>query len=1083
MNLVRLRMLILFLTLSSTALAAQGPAVEEDQGPDYGELLSSMKYRHIGPVGNRVSAVIGIPGNPDVYYIGAASGGVFKSEDGGVHWKPIFDGQPVASIGSLAVSRSDPNVVWAGTGEANIRSNISAGMGIYKSVDAGTSWKLMGLENTGRISRVLIHPTNPDFVFAAAQGHGYGPQEERGVHRTLDGGETWEKVLFVDENTGASDLVMDPNNPRVLFAGMWEMKIWTWGRQSGGSAGGVFVSRDLGATWEKIEGKGIPKPPTGNIGLAMTPDDSNRIYALIETNSNRDFADLTDHQGVLWRSDNGGRQWRLISSDNTLVQRPHYYTRVYAAPDDADEVHFLATRHSRSLDGGRSYDNLRSGGDHHDIWIDPLQPDRIIVGHDQGISISSNRGKSWMRPRLPIAQIYHAYTDNSIPYFVYGNRQDGASQRGPSNSLTRGDIPIGAWHSVGGCESGFAIPDPEDDNIVWSGCYEGILDRYNRRTGHSRTVSVWPDNPEGWAAADLKYRFQWTFPLVVSPHDHNRVYAGSQYVHVTTDGGHSWKVISPDLTTNDKSKQQKTGGLTFDDVSPTYAAVLFSLAESPLQEGVIWAGSNDGKLHLTRDGGTSWTDVGRNISGLPPWGTISNIEASRHAVGTAYITVDLHQVNNFDPFVYRTEDFGASWTSISAGLPRHPLSYAHCVREDTEKKGLLFLGTENALHFSLDDGASWQPLQNNLPQAPVHWITVEPRFSDLVVATYGRGFWILDDISAIRTLSDEVLDSEIHLFAPRPAYRFRIKEAPQSQPEDPGAGKNPAYGASIHYYLKEKAEEVWIEIRDSEGLLVREMRKVPAKDTANGRQVDGPPGREGMNRIYWDLRHERSDLARLRTRPIENEKTPLPDRGWRPLVEGRRVAPLASPGSYTIKVHADELEATQTLKVVKDPNSEGSDEDARGQTHLLLQIRDDVNNVVGLINRIEWLRKQVTDLQSRLEQFPGDGQQEVTDAGRKLNEELAELEGRFFDLRMTGGNARQDSLRYPRRLYSKLTSLHGYIDKTDSPATTQQLEVYEIYRERLLAAEERFQEIRDGSLGDFNRLLNRKGLSGVIMVP
>ncbi len=528
----------------------------------------------------------------------------------------------------------------------------------------------MGLEDSGRISRIVIHPHNPDVVFVAALGNLYGPQEERGVFRTKDGGESWERVLFVDENTGASDLIMDPNNPEILFAGTWQMIIWTWGRQSGGTGSGLFRSKDGGDSWERLEGNGLPRPPLGKVVVGMSADDSDRVYALIETNSNRDFAPLDDHQGVLWRSDDGGESWRMVNADHTLVQRPHYYSRVVVAPDDHNEVHFLATSHTTSLDGGLTVQRGSAGGDNHDIWIDPLSPDRMIVGNDGGVHISTTRGKSWLRPRMPIAQMYHAYTDNQVPYFVYGNRQDGASHRGPSNSLSGGGISIGEWHSVGGCESGFAIPDPVDNNIVWSGCYEGILDRYDLRTGHARTVSVWPDNPEGWPAADLRYRFQWTFPIAISPHDHNRVYVGSQHVHQTTDGGHSWRVISPDLTTNDKGLQRKTGGLTPDDASPTYAAVLFAIAESPVEEGVIWTGSNDGLVQITRDGGESWTNVTGNIPGLPPLGTVSNIEPSRYDAGTAYISVDFHQVNNTDPFAYKTTDYGESWTLISGTIPK-----------------------------------------------------------------------------------------------------------------------------------------------------------------------------------------------------------------------------------------------------------------------------------------------------------------------------------------------------------------------------------------------------------------------------
>ncbi len=1076
--------LLLILGVRDTRAAAQ----EEEEDKKETNVFEQLKYRHIGPVGNRVSAVVGVPGEPNIYYFGAASGGIFKTTDGGVHWKPIFDDQPVASIGSLAIAASDPNVVWAGTGEAKIRSNISIGAGIYKSTDAGKSWNLMGLEKTGRIGRIVIHPQNPDIVLAAALGHCYGPQEERGVFRTTDGGETWQRTLFVDENTGASDIVMDPNNPRILFAGMWQMIIWTWGRESGGPGSGLYKSTDGGATWKHLTENGLPEPPLGKIALAMTPRDSNRIYALIETNSNRDFAPLEEHQGVLWRSDDGGSSWKGVNSDHTLTQRPHYYSRVVAAPDDADEVHFHAMRHTTSLDGGVTFFRNNSGGDHHDMWIDPLIPDRMVVGHDGGVSISTNRGESWLRPRLPIAQMYHVYTDNQIPYSVLGNRQDGPSYRGPSNNLTSGDIPIGAWHSVGGCESGFAIPDPVDNNIVWSGCYEGILERYDVRTGHARNVSVWPDNPESWPAGDLKYRFQWTLPVAISPHDHQRVYAGSQLVHQTTDGGHSWSVISPDLTTNDKSKQERTGGLTPDDASPTYAAVLFAIAESPLEEGLIWTGSNDGLLHVTRDGGANWENVTENLPDLPAWGTVSNIEPSRFDAATAYVTVDFHQVGNNDPFIYKTEDYGKSWTSIVTGIPSSVHSYVHCVREDPVRRGLLYAGTENALYVSFDDGASWKPLQNNLPHAPVHWITVQEHFNDLVVATYGRRFWLLDDITPLRQLTLEVQESDAYLFPPRPAYRFRFKESHVSQPEDPGAGKNPTYGASIHYFLKsepEEEEELKIEIIDSQGRLVRTFTEKGEEDEDEDEDEDrteeqkkGLPKKEGINRFYWDLRWDKTDQAKLRTKPVEHSHVRMPDKGWRSLVEGQRVAVLAAPGTYTVKLILGETELSQELVVRKDPSSAGSDTEVTAQVETLLEIREDINTVVAMVNEIEWVRKQIRDLDEMLAEK--EAVEEILEAGKALDEKLDALEGRFFELRMSGGNARQDTLRWRRRLYSKLTSLAGYIGGSDFPPTTQQMEVYQLYQEQLEESQRELNELREEDIAAFNQLLRDKGIPGVI---
>ncbi len=618
------------------------------------ELFDQLEYRHIGPVGNRVIAVVGVPGDPNIYYIGAASGGIFKTIDGGVNWEPIFDDQPVSSVGSLAIAPSDPNVIWAGTGETFIRSNVSQGMGIYKSTDAGKTWKLMGLEKTGRIGRVIIHPTDPDIVYAAAMGHCYGPQEERGVFRTTDGGQTWEKVLFVDEDTGCSDIAMDPNNPRILFAGMWPMFIRTWGRWSGGPGGGIWVSRDSGTTWERIEGHGLPETEIGKVALAVAPSDSDTVYALLEA-----------AEEGLYRSDDSGKNWKHVNPDHALVNRPHYYTRCTVATDDAKEIYTVAGAMRVSYNGGETIEKFKVlGGDNHDMWIDPLIPDRMAIANDGGVSISTNHGKTWLGARLPIAQMYHATVDTQIPYWVYGNRQDGASCRGPSNSRTRGGIQSGMWISVGGGESGIAVPDPVDPNIVWSGNVDGILERTDMSTGHSRAVTVWPESIQNWPAKEAKYRFQWNFPIAISPHDHNKVYVGSQHVHMTTNAGQSWTIISPDLSTNDKSKQQKEGGLTPDDLVPTYACTLFAIAESHLEEGLIWTGTNDGLVQLTRDGGTNWTNVTDGIPDLPPWGTVNSIEPSRHDAGTCYVAFDMHQINIRDPHVYKTNDYGKTWKLI-----------------------------------------------------------------------------------------------------------------------------------------------------------------------------------------------------------------------------------------------------------------------------------------------------------------------------------------------------------------------------------------------------------------------------------
>jgi photosystem II stability/assembly factor-like uncharacterized protein len=1068
---------------SNARVRAQGPAALSlafamllcGATPGYGQLLRDLPddffagadFRHVGPVGNRVSAVVGEPGNPNVYYVGAASGGVWKSEDGGHSWDPVFDDQPVQSIGALAVAPSDPNVVWAGTGEAFIRSNVSIGNGVYRSTDGGDSWRHVGLEGSGRVGRIVVHPHDPDVAFVAAAGHMYGPQEEdRGLYRTTDGGERWERVLSAGPNSGAIDVVMNPANPRILFAATWEMRMWTWGRESGGPESALWTSRDGGDSWTRLEGRGLPRGTMGKIGLGVSADDPDRVYALIETNTNAEYEALDEHEGTLWRSDDGGRSWAMVNADHALAQRPLYYTRMAVAPDDADEVHFMSTVHTRSIDGGVSVERV-AGGDNHDMWIDPLLPDRMIVGNDGGVRISTNRGRDWYEPLLPIAQMYHVFTDTKVPYNLYGNRQDGSSYGGPSNTLSGGAIPVGAWKSVGGCESGFAVPDTVTNDVVWSGCYEGILDRHQLSTGITRTVSVWPDNPEGWAAEDLRYRFQWTFPVHVSPHDHETVYAGSQHVHRTRNGGQSWEVVSPDLTRDDESRQRKSGGLTTEDVSPTYYSVLFAIAESPRTAGLIWAGSNDGLVHLTRDGGATWTDVTANIPGLPEWGTVNNIEPSRFDPAVAYVTFDFHQLGDNTPYVYRTDDYGASWRSIAGDVPRGIFSYARVIREDPTRPGLLYLGTENAIYVSFDDGDGWMPLQGDLPHAPVYWLEVQPHFNDLVVATYGRGFWILDDITAIQQLSGEVIKSPVHLFDPRPAYRFSNREGRESQPGDPAAGENPDQGASINFLLGPGVRgPVTVQIETEAGEVIRQM---PVRGAG-----------AGLNRVSWDFRHEPSETPRLRTPALEHAHVGVGEAGWRRPPDGGPVRPIALPGRYRVRLLAGTEERTAWLEVRPDPESTATAQDMQAQLDLQLELREMSDSTAALIDRVEWSRKGLMDLGARLADEDRIRYGDVLSASAELEEALLELEMRLFDVRLSGGLAGQDTIRWPRRLWAKIASLAGYASGTDDRPTDQTLEVRDGYRVQLEAALRRWTELAAGDLATFNRLLAAQGLPPII---
>lgn len=1052
------------------------PASAQRRGPesgppavsDAGNPLGQLQYRFIGPPGNRTSAVVGEPGNPNVYYVGAASGGIWKSIDGGWNWRPIFDSQPAQSIGSLAIAPSDANVIWAGTGEPFIRSNVSIGNGIYKSTDAGRTWAHMGLEPTGRIGRVIVHPANPDIVFAAALGHCYGPQQERGVYRTLDGGKTWDRVLFIDENTGVADLAMDPGNPRILIAGTWTIDIKTWGRTSGGPAGGVFISRDGGTTWRKAT-RGLPAPPLGKIAVAIAPSLPNRMYALIETGD----------RGSLWRSDDGGESWRVVNHSRLLNERPHYYTRMLVMPDDANEVYFPSNGMSVTYDGGETTESINWFGDNHDMWADPKDPSRIMIGHDLGVSITTTRGRGWSAQRLPIGQMYHVATDNRIPYFVYGQMQDYSSVRGPSNSIT-GSISASQWTTTAGCETGWNIPDPVDNNIIWGGCYAGAIERFDLRTRQSRTVSPWPERTMGAPAGAVELRMNWTPPLVISPHDHNTVYVGSQYVHRTSDGGQTWTKISPDLSLNDRDRLGDSGGLTLDNLSVEYYSAVFAIAESPVEKGQIWAGTNDGQVQVTRNGGEAWTNVTANIPGMPPQMTVSSIEPSRHAAGTCYIAVDGHQVNNRDPWLFRTSDYGKTWKNIGNGIPKSVFSYTHVLREDPVRQGLLYAGTENGLYVSFDDGATWRPLQNNLPHAPVHWLTIQPHFNDLVVGTYGRGFYILDDLTPLQQMTPDGKTRALQLFAPRQAYRFRNVERRDLAMRDSNAGQNPPYGASINYALAAPATgPVRVTISDASGKVVR---------TLTG------PGMAGVNRLWWDLRHESLSPVRLRTTPPGNphiweEKRfkGLDARGvfYYAITEQQR-GPMVPPGVYTVKVTAGGQDATEKLTVLKDPASAGTEAGIAAATELSLAIYRDSIESVEMINRIEWARKQIEDLKKMLAP-------DARAAGTVAD--LAALDGKLLSvedklLQRTLADGDQKSFRGPLQLYLTLLWLQAEVGSgggdiagnADYPPTAAQLEVYAKLKARLAAIRTEFGAVVEKDVPAFNSKAKDAGV-GAITVP
>ena len=920
------------------------------QGPPVPE---TMGFRFMGPAaGNRIASAAGVPGDLSTYYAGAASGGIWKSTDGGNRFVPISDDLPVAAIGALAVSFSNHDIVWAGTGEAwAIRDSDMMGDGVYKSTDAGKTWTHMGLDETGRIGRILINPANPDIVFVAALGRVTGPQEERGVYRTTDGGKTWQRVLFVNPNTGCSGLTMDPHDPSFLVAGMWQVEMHTYAMFSGGPGSGVYVSRDGGTTWKRIDGHGMPKPPVGKIDVAIAPSNPKRVYALIQT----------ANQGSIWRSDDAGENWVSGSWQRALIGRAGYYIHLSVSPSNPDEILVADSSFWQSLDGGKSFRNVPWGGDTHDIWIDPTNGDRIIVTHDGGMFVTNDHGKTSIRVTLPIGQMYHVAVDNDIPYRIYSNMQDDGTMRGLSTTPESGpNVPttmgapggfgggrggVAAWdHGLGGCESGFTFADYADTNIVWSSCYGGEVTRYDYRSKLARSVSPYQHSLDS-EPNKLKYRAHWTPPLAIDPFDHNTVYFGAQVIFKTSNGGSSWTVISPDLSTRDPRYVISSGGIVGDNLGQFYGEVVFAIAPSPAKQGLIWAGTNDGKVWYTQDGGGKWNDVTANIKDLPPWGVVSKIEPSAFDPAAAYVAVDFHLMDNRDPWLYKTADYGQTWAKISGNLPKGPLAYARVIAENPNRKGMLFAGTGNALYYSMDDGANWNPLKKGLPPAPVSWIVVQKQHHDLVVSTYGRGLYIMEDITPLEQgMMEGTSGPAVQLVKPRPAYRlvrggravlnFMLASAP----------KNP----------------VQIDILDQGGAVLRRMPAIT--------------GKAGLNRISWDLRYEAPRLVALRTTPPENphiwEEPRFQNAQTRPVthwgIAQAQVGPIAAPGPYIVRLTVDGQTYPQPLEVLLPPTNHGSEAETQASVKLQVRVRDAISTAADMTNQIEFMRRQLEDARKNL---------------------------------------------------------------------------------------------------------------------
>ena len=1018
----RIATVLVFLGVFVPALAEDKDKDKEPEPNKGGPAeFKFVKYRSIGPAaGGRVCRSTGVAGDPLTYYAATAAGGVWKSSDAGLTWKPIFDEQPISSIGAIAVAPSDPNVVYVGSGEANIRGNVAAGNGIYKSTDAGKNWTHVWKQE-GQIGKIIVHPASPDIAFAAVLGHAFGPNPERGIYRTTDGGKTWNKVLFKNADTGASAVSMDPNNPRILFAGLWQARRRPWEMSSGGPGSGLYMSRDGGDTWKQLTGKGLPDGIWGKIDVAVAPSDSRRVYALIEA-----------EQGGLFRSDDGGDKWERINGNHYLRIRPWYFNTFAVDPNNADVIFCSSLRLLKSIDGGKSFKQVLHlhHVDHHDLWIDSKNPKRMIDSNDGGVDITTNGGETWFAPPLPIAQFYHVSADNRKPYHVAGTMQDLGTASGPSSSLSSGGIELCDWMSVGGGETGFTVPDPSDPLIIYAGEYGGYISRFDFRTRQARNISIYPYQPSGHGDEDLRYRFQWTAPILISPHDPKVIYHGANVLLRSTDAGLHRSAISPDLTTNDRTKQKWSGGpITGDNTGAEYYCTIFAIAESPKQKGVLWTGSDDGLVQVSQDGGQNWINVTKNIPGMPSWGTVDCIETSHFDPAAAYVVVDAHRMDDIRPYLYRTIDFGKTWEKLSTKLPQDV--YLHAVREDPQQKGMLYLATERGVAMSRNDGVDWQELKLNLPTVAVHDLIVKD--NDLVLGTNGRSIWILDDLTAIRQLTPQIKTEAAHLFPIQPVVRWRY-HGPFEGPRLKSSGDNPPEGAIIDYYLAKKPKDaVKMEIATEDGVLVRTLSSKPEPEEQAEDDPDAPEEKPkkavlttepGVNRVVWDLRYE--GATKIPKAKAEGDP---------------KIGPLVLPGNYKITLKVEDRTLSAPLVVQTDPRIKESPEILAEQLKFALVLRNDISQISDMVIRLRSIKSQLAARNSLMKESPS--AKTVMKSADELIAKIDALEARLhnpkaevvYDILAQKGGA---------QLYSKLITLFAFVTDSDGPLTQG---IHEVYQE------------------------------------
>ena len=964
------------------------------------ELYSSMEYRSIGPHrGGRSAAVTGVPGEPNKFYFGAAGGGVWKTLDGGRTWSNISDGYFGGSIGAVEVAKSDPNVIYVGGGEKTLRGNVSSGYGIWKTENGGKTWVSAGLKNSRHVPRIKIHPTNADIVYAAVLGNIYKPTQDRGIYKSVDGGKTWSKKLYVNDQSGFVDLTLDPNNPRILYASSWRAKRTPYSLSSGGDGSALWKSTDSGENWTEIsKNEGFPKDTLGIIGVTVSPKNSERVWAIVENKA----------KGGLYRSDDGGKKWTRVNEERKLRQRAWYYTRLYADTEDEDVVYVLNVRYHKSTDGGKSFNTFNAPhGDHHDLWIAPEDSKRMIIGDDGGAQITYDGGETWSTYyNQPTAQYYRVTTDNASPYRIYVAQQDNSTLR-VNHRSDGGSIGEDDWEETAGGESAHIAVDPADNDIVYGGSYDGFLTRVNHKTGTVRGINVWPDNPMGHGAEGMKYRFQWNFPIIFSRHNPKKLYTFSNHVHVTENEGQSWKLLSDDLTRNDPAKLVSSGGpITQDNTSVEYYCTIFAANESPLKEGLLWVGSDDGLIHVTKDGGQNWDNV--TPKNMPEWNMINSIEPSAFDEGTCYVAATRYKLGDFQPYLYKTTDYGQTWAKITNGINNE--HFTRVVREDPKRKGLLYAGTETGMYVSFDDGANWSPFQMNLPIVPITDLTIKE--NNLVVATQGRSLWILDDLTILHQLDDAKKNSSSILYKPKDSYRTKGRAS--SKPSKT-AGQNHPNGVISHFYLKNLSE------KDSVSLTYTSMvgDTLASYSNASKDKDKKLKVKKGGNTHVWDTRGKG---AKLLDGMIM----------WWASLDGAK----AVPGQYKVHLNVNGSSSSQTFKIIPDPRAEASVDDMQKQFDFITDINTTIEKAHNSIKNIKKINGK---LDAFMKQYKGNEQtKDLVEKAKAMKEKFGAVEKALYQ---TKNKSRQDPLNFPIRLNNKLGHLNSLVAMDDFPPTEQDIAV------------------------------------------